>query len=224
MPNLTPVEVMREWLEQKTLAQPEIVSIWNAMANRPHGYVATLASSECAMAVTAAAIKAGCPETVYPECGANNMINGMIRTTQPYTGCVVGFDWNRNGTYDHVGYVETVNGDRISTIEANVTIGGVGHRMYRRTFLLSEYRKKYGQNAVAFCEPFPRKETVQLQGDPTPAQTPIDHHAWADPAVKWAKEAGIFQGDGDGNFRWTEGITREELAEVLLRFADYLKK
>lgn len=224
MPQITPLEVMRGWLEQKTLAQPEIIAIWNMMQPRPHGYVATLESSECAMAVTAAAIKAGCPETVFPECGANNMIKGMIRTDAPYSGCVIGYDWNKNGTYDHVGYVDTVNGDRISAIEANVTVGGVGHRMYRRTFSLAEYRKKYGQNAVVFCEPFPRKETVQLQGDPTPAQTPIDHHSWFAEDVKWAKEIGLFKGDADGNFRWSDTMTREEAAALFHRFAMLIKQ
>lgn len=226
MPQITPLEVMRGWLEQKTLAQPEIIAIWNMMQPRPHGYVATLESSECAMAVTAAAIKAGCPETVFPECGANNMIKGMIRTDKPYSGCIIGYDWNKNGTYDHVGYVDSVNGDRISAIEANVTVGGVGHRMYRRTFSLVEYRKKYGPNAVVFCEPFPRNEPAPIQDDPTPAQPPEDKgpSGWAREAADWAQIAGLFQGDKDGSMRWQDPITREELAVVLQRFYNFMKK
>ncbi|MBQ7011931.1 MAG: peptidoglycan DD-metalloendopeptidase family protein [Clostridia bacterium] len=40
---------------------------------------------------------------------------------------------------------------------------------------------------------------------------------WAEDYVKWAKDAGIFLSDGNGNYRWTAPITREELCAVLYR-------
>ena len=41
--------------------------------------------------------------------------------------------------------------------------------------------------------------------------------AWAEEACAWAVEQGIFQGDGQGNFRWQEPVTREQLAVILHR-------
>ena len=38
---------------------------------------------------------------------------------------------------------------------------------------------------------------------------------WARESCVKAVKAGIFHGDGDGNFRWKDGITREEMAVVL---------
>jgi len=40
---------------------------------------------------------------------------------------------------------------------------------------------------------------------------------WAEEATSWAVEQGIFQGDGQGNFRWKDPVTREELAVILHR-------
>lgn len=223
----TILEVMQGWLEQKTLAQPEIVSIWNAMANRPHGYVATLASPECTIAITAAAIKAGCPEMVHPECGANNMYEAMRANEVSLADAVPGltlvfFNWSKaqgenNETVDHVGILEyTDNIDDVTTVEANVN----GHRMHRRRFSLAAYLRKYGANSVRFVKLYPRAEEVVLQGDPTPVQPPEDKgpSGWAREAADWAQIAGLFQGDKDGSMRWQDPITREELAVVLYRF------
>lgn len=40
---------------------------------------------------------------------------------------------------------------------------------------------------------------------------------WAREACDYAVEKGIFKGDGCGNFRWHEPITREEAAAILFR-------
>ena len=41
--------------------------------------------------------------------------------------------------------------------------------------------------------------------------------AWAKDATDWAKENGVFLGDGEGNYGWQQPITREALAQVLQR-------
>ena len=40
---------------------------------------------------------------------------------------------------------------------------------------------------------------------------------WAEEYCEKAKEAGIFSGDGEGNFDWKEPITRESLAVILVK-------
>jgi N-acetylmuramoyl-L-alanine amidase len=47
--------------------------------------------------------------------------------------------------------------------------------------------------------------------DPTPS-------SWAKEAAAWAIEAGLIQGDGHGNYRWRESVTREEAAVLMYRF------
>lgn len=46
---------------------------------------------------------------------------------------------------------------------------------------------------------------------------------WAADATAWAKQNGIFLSDGDGNYRWTAPITREEVAVVLKRLDALLR-
>ena len=52
-----------------------------------------------------------------------------------------------------------------------------------------------------------------------------DHpSAWAREATAWAKENGILNGDGNGNYGWDRPITREALVTVLHNFAQYLNR
>ena len=47
-----------------------------------------------------------------------------------------------------------------------------------------------------------------------------DHPSdWATEAASWAKQMGLIQGDGEGNFGWQQPITREALAVMLHRFS-----
>lgn len=49
------------------------------------------------------------------------------------------------------------------------------------------------------------------------SETGVPASDWAAESTEKAKEAGIFRGDPDGNYRWHDPITREELAVVLDR-------
>ena len=46
---------------------------------------------------------------------------------------------------------------------------------------------------------------------------------WAKEATDWAKEKGIFAGDGEGNYGWQQPITREALAQVLQRLEQLIE-
>lgn len=41
---------------------------------------------------------------------------------------------------------------------------------------------------------------------------------WALEAAVWARENGLFLGDGEGNFNWQKPLSRQELALILMRF------
>lgn len=41
--------------------------------------------------------------------------------------------------------------------------------------------------------------------------------------LKWCVDKGLFKGDGNGNYRWKDSITREEIALVLYRFYELVK-
>lgn len=58
-----------------------------------------------------------------------------------------------------------------------------------------------------------KQELLALAGT---GDTPSD---WAREATHWAKEMGIFSGDGAGNYGWQQPITREAVAQVLYNLA-----
>ena len=51
------------------------------------------------------------------------------------------------------------------------------------------------------------------------AETGDSPSEWAKEATQWAKEKGIFNGDGQGNYGWQVPITREAVAVILYEFA-----
>lgn len=48
--------------------------------------------------------------------------------------------------------------------------------------------------------------------------------AWAKEYTEWAKAAGLFVSDGNGNYRWQDHITREEICAVLYRFYRFIEE
>ncbi|MBR6742251.1 MAG: M23 family metallopeptidase [Clostridia bacterium] len=65
----------------------------------------------------------------------------------------------------------------------------------------------------------PNREGIYPEDDAVSAQkSGDDPSAWAKDYTDWAKSAGLFISDGNGNYRWRDGITREELCAVLYRF------
>ena len=51
------------------------------------------------------------------------------------------------------------------------------------------------------------------------ADTGDNPSGWAEDATRWAKQQGIFNGDGQGNYGWQVPITREAVAVILYEFA-----
>src|SRR5699024_6445297 len=54
---------------------------------------------------------------------------------KPVPGDIVVFDWQKNGWADHIGFVEAVNGNTITTIEGNTS-----RHVARRTYAWNDWR------------------------------------------------------------------------------------
>jgi len=50
------------------------------------------------------------------------------------------------------------------------------------------------------------------------AGTGDKHNAYAETATDWAKDNGLIQGDGNGNYAWTKPMTRQEMVTLLYRY------
>ena len=48
--------------------------------------------------------------------------------------------------------------------------------------------------------------------------------AWSEDAREWAISKGIVTGDGNGNYQWKSSLTREQMAIMLMRFAELMGK
>ena len=137
-----------------------IINAYNAVLPRPVGYAVTYNDDWCDAFVTFVGDKAGASNLIGRECGVERHKNifkqkgiwiGLVR---PQAGDIVTFHWGgqRNGFAHHIGFVERVNGETITTIEGNTTQGGVS-KVGRNTFSWnSQYiqgyaRPKYGASA-----------------------------------------------------------------------------
>ena len=65
----------------------------------------------------------------------------------------------------------------------------------------------------------------RMEGSPSPMNVPdfadVDRDVWYSDAVAWATENGIYQGYGNGRFGPNDPVTREQLAAIFCRYANY---
>lgn len=73
---------------------------------------------------------------------------------------------------------------------------------------------------------FPFDRIVGGNAEPSDesAEKKTQPDAWASAAAAWAIDAGLFIGDENGDFRWHEGVTRQELALILMRYENAARK
>lgn len=160
-----------------------IINKYNATKPLPVGYAVTYADDWCDAFVTWVAITAGATDLIGRECGVERHKNifkqkgiwkGLVR---PKAGDIVIFEWNGNryGFAHHIGYVESVNGDRITTIEGNTTIGGVSQVGRQSYAWNSAYIQGYARPAYSDGE----------------VSKPLGKKTIADHAKKWQTGQGI---------------------------------
>ena len=118
---------------------------------------------------------------------------GQLVKGDPEPGDIVFFDFNGNGTPDHVGICESYDGARITTIDGNTGEGNEanGGAVMRRTRSMS--------TVCAVCRPAYEPERAVEKAD-----------SWAKEAWSWAVNTGLMDGT-----RPKEPLTRQEFAVVL---------
>jgi hypothetical protein len=124
------------WLGKKegNGSHKEIIDIYNAHKPLARGYKVKYTDSWCATFVSAVAIKLGCTDIIPTECGCEKMINLFKAkgawdendARVPKAGDIIFYDWQDSGKgdntawTDHVGIVESCDGQTIVVIEGNL--------------------------------------------------------------------------------------------------------
>lgn len=137
-----------------------MIDAYNRVSPRPVGYAVTYDDDWCDAFVTFVGDKAGASSLIGRECGVERHKNifkskGIwLGLQRPQAGDIVIFRWDgqRNGFAHHIGFVERIDGDVITTIEGNTVQGGVS-KVGRNKFSWGDWRiqgyarPRYGANA-----------------------------------------------------------------------------
>jgi len=113
----------------------DLVNKYNAVKLLPVGYAMKVNDDWCAAFVTVVGDLAGASTYIGRECGVHRFVQifknkGIWRGLEkPQAGDIVVFDWQKDGWRDHIGFVEKIEGNQITTIEGN-TSGRVARRTY----------------------------------------------------------------------------------------------
>lgn len=133
-------------------------------------------------------------------------------------GDIVVYDFERDGTTDHCGIVESANGATITAIEGNTSVGNDsdGGEVMRRTRniyqIVGAWRPKEEEMTQDQFNKMMDNYLAQLAEKP-----PSD---WSAEARSWAEENGLIQGDDMGNLQYKSFCTREQMVIFLKRLFD----
>lgn len=133
----------------------KIIDLYNNHKPLAVGYKVTYTDAWCATFASAVAIKAGLTNIIPTECGCDRYINLFKSHAKskwvedgyyvPQPGDYVFYNWDdstqpNDGSADHVGIVEKVNGNTMTVIEGNYS-----HAVGRRTITVGNgYIRGYG--------------------------------------------------------------------------------
>lgn len=159
----------REWIGRNEAdgTHKGIIDVYNGHTPLARGYRVKYTDAWCATFVSAVAIKCGLTEIIPTECGCGQMIE-LFRakgewqesdSRTPSPGDVIFYDWDDSGAGDctgwpdHVGFVESVSGGKITVIEGNKN-NAVGRRVlavdgrYIRGYGVPRYAEESGADAA----------------------------------------------------------------------------
>ena len=139
----------------------KLIDDYNKVTPRPVGYAVTYNDDWCDAFVTVVSDRAGATNLIGRECGVERhksifkQKNIWLGLVKPQAGDIVIWRWdgNRNGFANHIGFVESVSGNTITTIEGNTLKGGVS-QVGRNTYpwnaqsIQGYARPKYGTSTV----------------------------------------------------------------------------
>ena len=139
----------------------KLINDYNKVTPQPVGYAVTYNDDWCDAFVTVVSDRAGATSLIGRECGVERhksifkQKNIWLGLVKPQAGDIVIWRWdgNRNGFANHIGFVESVSGNTITTIEGNTLKGGVS-QVGRNTYpwnaqsIQGYARPKYGTSTV----------------------------------------------------------------------------
>ena len=146
------------------------------------------------------------------SCGA--LMNAAKKAGQWVTkdyrpGDVVIYDFPGGAATDHCGVIEKASMTGVTAIEGNTSLTGsqsnggmVCRKIRTMKQVVGAVRPEY-------------KEEAPMDNTPSPAHKE---------GVEWAKKNGILTGDGAGDLKLTEPVTRQQLCTMLYRFAKKIGK
>ena len=139
----------------------KLINDYNKVTPHPVSYAVKYDDDWCDAFVTVVSDRAGATGLIGRECGVERhkaifkQKNIWLGLVKPQAGDIVIWRWdgNRNGFANHIGFVESVSGNTITTIEGNTFKGGVsqvGRNTYPwNTQSIQGYaRPKYGTSTV----------------------------------------------------------------------------
>lgn len=154
-------------------AHKKMVDDYNAISPRPVGYKANYRDDWCDIFVTWLFDQTNQSSLIGRECGVQRHLNIFRRKgiwngrTRPQSGDIVIFDWQGHnaGWADHIGIVEKISGNTVTTIEGNT---GSPRQVGRRTM---QWNANY---VVGYARPQYASKPVTTQGA-TGSLTTIAH-------------------------------------------------
>lgn len=136
------LNVMRGWIGKSRPAgtHRDIIDLYNSHKPLAMGYAVTYSDDYCDTTVSAAFIKCNAVDLIGgTQCGVERHINifknkGIWQedgSVKPQPGWIITYNWDdgtqpNDGWADHIGIVQSVNGNIITTIEGNINGGVVG--------------------------------------------------------------------------------------------------
>lgn len=192
------IAVAEKWLGRKEIddSHKEIIDVYNEAARRYGLYIMKYTDPWCAAFVTACAWKCGLTSIIAPSASCDAMINwyksrGRWKDKNsciPKKADIVFYDWDQNGTSDHVGIIVSISGSTIKVIEGNNS-DSVCYRTIPRTW---EYIKGYGiPNYPSQVQTTPVEEMPEVLPTPKPVKIIVKSCNIALPLLK--------KGDGMGD-------------------------
>lgn len=189
---MTELEMRKQVVEQATRwygrneadgTHKEIIDIYNQIRPLPRGYKLKYTDPWCAGFVSAVAQELGLTKIIFPECGCDAMI-ALYKAAGRYAaldsgiviqpGDLVFYDWNKDGSSDHVGIISEVTASGYRVIEGNKSDSVSSRTVLRnynliKGFALPNYAAAAGSSAKEPAEVIvedPVKETpATKQGD-----------------------------------------------------------
>jgi len=119
-------------VEQGSSIHQSIINEYNSMKPLPRGYQVTYYDDWCDAFISFLTIKTGAVDLIGRECGVEKHIDIFKKlgiwiedgSIKPTPGDIITFNWDTNrqpndGWADHIGIVESVSNDTLTTIEGN---------------------------------------------------------------------------------------------------------